>query len=78
MPTHHRVSSRRLGALPARYAFVLNPYSGERFTNGQKWNRPLVGFGNDVDDAPGTKISGSHGGLAVPNHAPVIPRPSLR
>lgn len=32
MPTHHRVSSRRLGALPARYSFVLNPYSGERFT----------------------------------------------
>ena len=32
MPTHHRVPSRPLGALPARYSFVLNPYSGERFT----------------------------------------------
>ena len=32
MATDHRVSSRRLGALPARYSFVLNPYSGERFT----------------------------------------------
>lgn len=32
MPTHHRVSSRRLGALPARYSFVFNPYRGERFT----------------------------------------------
>jgi uncharacterized C2H2 Zn-finger protein len=32
MPTHHRVSSRRLGALPARYSFVLNSYNGERFT----------------------------------------------
>src|SRR5438876_9159223 len=32
MPGHHRRSPRRLGALPPRYSFVLNPYVRERFT----------------------------------------------
>ena len=32
MPVHQRRSPRRLGALPPRYSFVLNPYARERFT----------------------------------------------